>query len=69
MKGKATKEMLEARKEHDQQIHMLKAPSVMARESSAKASKVNVKVQHESTDENRMEEWFWMLLSLYDLAL
>ncbi|KAL7598369.1 probable ribosome biogenesis protein RLP24 [Lactuca sativa] len=54
MKGKAAKERKEARKEHDEQLHMVKAPG--AKESTAiPASKVKVNVQHESAD-NRMEE-------------
>ncbi|KAD6453023.1 hypothetical protein R6Q57_006914 [Mikania cordata] len=56
MKGKAAKERKEARKELDQQIHMLVAPGALVKETSAaSAAKVTVKVQHES-DENRMEE-------------
>ncbi|KAK9060777.1 hypothetical protein SSX86_021483 [Deinandra increscens subsp. villosa] len=53
MKGKVAKERKEARKEHDQQLHMLIAPGAMVKDTSA--AKVTVKVQHES-DENRMEE-------------
>ncbi|CAH1426182.1 unnamed protein product [Lactuca virosa] len=54
MKGKAAKERKEARKEHDEQLHMVKAPG--AKESTATpAHKVKVNVQHESAD-NRMEE-------------
>ncbi|KAC9599085.1 hypothetical protein R6Q57_018834 [Mikania cordata] len=56
MKGKAAKERKEARKELDQQIHMLVAPGALVKDTSAtSAAKVTVKVQHES-DENRMEE-------------
>ncbi|KAI3814523.1 hypothetical protein L1987_14163 [Smallanthus sonchifolius] len=54
MKGKVAKERKEARKELDQQIHMLVAPGAMVKDTFA--AKVTVKVQHESTDENRMEE-------------
>ncbi|GKE91551.1 hypothetical protein Tco_1572646, partial [Tanacetum coccineum] len=55
MKGKAGKERREAKKEHDQQIHMVVAPGALVKDSSTKAAKVKVKVQHE-TSENRMEE-------------
>lgn len=55
MKGKAAKERREAKKEHDQQIHMVVAPGALAKDSSTKKAKVTVKVQHESS-ENRMEE-------------
>ncbi|XP_071717142.1 probable ribosome biogenesis protein RLP24 [Rutidosis leptorrhynchoides] len=54
MMGKRAKQMREARKEHDQQIHLIKVTSVLAKESTTKLAKV--KVQHESTDDNRMEE-------------
>ncbi|KAF5788513.1 putative ribosomal protein L24e/L24 superfamily [Helianthus annuus] len=47
-KGKISKERKEARKELDQHIHLLVAPGA--------TDKLTVKVQHESTDENRMEE-------------
>ncbi|KAJ0515555.1 putative ribosomal protein L24e [Helianthus annuus] len=47
-KGKISKERKEARKELDQHIHLLVAPGAN--------DKLTVKVQHESTDENRMEE-------------
>ncbi|KAL8243027.1 hypothetical protein R6Q59_013329 [Mikania micrantha] len=55
MKGKAAKERKEARKELDQQIHMLVAPGALVKDTATSAAKVTVKVQHES-DENRMEE-------------
>lgn len=55
MKGKAAKERREAKKEHDQQIHMVVAPGALAKDTSTKTAKVTVKVQHESS-ENRMEE-------------
>nr|GEY51991.1 probable ribosome biogenesis protein RLP24 [Tanacetum cinerariifolium] len=55
MKGKVAKERREAKKEHDQQIHMVVAPGALVKDSSTKSAKVKVKVQHE-TSENRMEE-------------
>ncbi|KAI3775541.1 hypothetical protein L1987_50120 [Smallanthus sonchifolius] len=54
MKCKIAKERKEARKELDQQIHMLVAPG--AKDIHLSPAKVTVKVQHESTNENRIEE-------------
>ncbi|KAJ9556326.1 hypothetical protein OSB04_010940 [Centaurea solstitialis] len=60
MKGKVAKERREARKEHDQQLHMVVAPGVtlgsLAKNTTATPAKVKVKVQHESAEDNRMEE-------------
>ncbi|KVH93885.1 probable ribosome biogenesis protein RLP24 [Cynara cardunculus var. scolymus] len=59
MKGKAAKERREARKEHDQQLHMVVAPGAtlgsLAKDATATPAKAKVKVQQES-EENRMEE-------------
>ncbi|PWA70766.1 Ribosomal protein L24e, conserved site-containing protein [Artemisia annua] len=57
LKGKVAKERKEAKKEHEQQIHMVVAPGAMAKDPSASTSKTSVKVKvQREFDDNRMEE-------------
>ncbi|GAB2284043.1 hypothetical protein Dimus_018523 [Dionaea muscipula] len=56
-KGKIVKEQREARKELDQSIHMVKAPSTLQQEPSLTLPKIMVKVLQQQQEENQaMEE-------------
>lgn len=57
MKGKKEKERMEAAKELEQSIHMVKAPSVLQQDQSLTLPKIKVRVSHQQTEENQtMEE-------------
>lgn len=57
MKGKKAQEQKEAAKELEQSIHLVKAPSVLAKDPSLTLpNKIKVKVSQSQTQENRMEE-------------
>lgn len=56
MNGKRAQEQKEAAKELEQSIHMVKAPSALAKDPSLTLPKIKVNVSQSQTQENRMEE-------------
>ncbi|PWA77890.1 Ribosomal protein L24e, conserved site-containing protein [Artemisia annua] len=57
LRGKVAKERKEAKKEREQQIHMVVAPGAMAKDPSATTAKASLKVKvQREFDDNRMEE-------------
>ncbi|GAB4859736.1 hypothetical protein Ancab_011215 [Ancistrocladus abbreviatus] len=56
MKGKRIKEQKETKKELEQSIHMVKAPSVLVEEPSLTMPKIKVKASQQQLDENHAME-------------
>ena len=60
MKGNKAKLLKEAERELEQNITLVKAPSVLTQDQSLTLPKIKVQVSQQQGEENRpMEEWFW----------
>ncbi|KAL6499088.1 hypothetical protein OROGR_028109 [Orobanche gracilis] len=56
MSGKKAQLLVEAKKELDQSIHMVKAPAALREDPSLTVSNIKVKVSQQQKEDNRMEE-------------
>ncbi|KAL6501499.1 hypothetical protein OROGR_026632 [Orobanche gracilis] len=56
MSGKKVQLLVEAKKELDQSIHMVKSPAALREDPSLTVPNIKVKVSQQQKEDNRMEE-------------